>query len=101
MELLFRRRAALEIQKAFAHYEIERPGLGLEFFSCVEAACAWIQREPLARPPYYRSARRQYLRRFPFSIYYIVDDDLISIVAVYHGKRDPSALLTRLEEEGA
>lgn len=89
MEFLLRRRAYFEIQEAAAHYEIEREGLGAEFLRCIEAAFASIERNPLARPLYYGNARRAYLRRFPYSIYYIAAAEWVSVVAVFHGRRDP------------
>ena len=101
MELTIGRRAAFEIQEAFAHYEVEHAGLGAEFFRCVEAAGAQIQRNPLAQPLYYRNVHRLYLRRFPFSVFYIVGDQAIAVVAVFHSRRDPRDLFARLEEEGA
>lgn len=101
MELIIRRRAAFEIQEAFAHYEAERLGLGWEFFRCVEGACAQALRQPLASSRYYRTARRLYLRRFPFSIFYLEEPDFVSVVALFHSRRDPSAVWSRLEDEGA
>ena len=101
MDLIVKRRASFEIQEAFAHYEVEHPGLGEEFFRCVEAALAEMVRAPLRNSFYYGKARRVYLRRFPFSVYYIAEDDFVSVVAVFHSRRDPQALFARLEEEGA
>ncbi len=101
MALFIRRRVRLEVLEAVAHFEIEREGLGAEFSRCVEAALAEIERHPLARAPYYGKARRLYLRRFPFSIYYVVEAEAVAVVAVFHSRRDPRALFARLEEEGA
>lgn len=101
MEVIVKRRALLEVQEAFARYEGEHAGLGLEFLRCVEAGLAQIARAPLSRPLYYAKARRLYLRRFPFSIYYIVEEAFISIAAVFHSRRDPRVLFSRLEDEGA
>ena len=36
-----------------------------------------------------RSYRRRVLRRFPYSIFYVVDPDVIIIVALAHHKRRP------------
>ena len=33
--------------------------------------------------------RRVKLRRFPYLIYYRLSSDLIEVIAVFHGSRDP------------
>ena len=38
-------------------------------------------------------------KRFPYSIYYKVDDDLIKVYAVLDDRRDPKIIESRLEEK--
>ncbi len=33
--------------------------------------------------------------RFPYGVYYKVESDHISVIAVYHGKRDPAGWKSR------
>lgn len=99
MALIIRRRAAYAIQEVFARLEGEEPGLGFEFLHCVEAACASIERSPLSNPKYYLDFRKYYLRRFPYTLYYLADGSLISIAVVFHARRDPQELYSRLEVE--
>jgi hypothetical protein len=33
--------------------------------------------------------RRARHRRFPYSVFYVIRDDLIDVLAVYHGRRRP------------
>ncbi len=101
MKLIFPRTAAFEIAEAFAHCEIQRPGLGLEFASSVDAACAEIIRNPLAFPPAYRTARKLHLRRFGHTLYVLVLAEQIDVVAVFQSNRDPHKLRSRLEDESA
>ena len=37
----------------------------------------------------HRHVRRALIRRFPYGIYYAVDEELIEVIAVFHAKRDP------------
>jgi len=100
LELIIRRRAAFAVAEIFAHYEGEQPGLGFEFLSCFEAACALIERQPLARALFYREFRRQTLRRFPYTLYYLVSGERVIISLIFHARRDPHELYSRLEDDG-
>ena len=99
MDFLVRPAATFEIGEAFAFYEMERAGLGVEFFSCLEVGFARLRRNPFLHPVYLGKVRKTYLRRFPFSIFYIAENDLISVVAVYHSSRDPYVLRERIKKE--
>jgi plasmid stabilization system protein ParE len=50
---------------------------------------------PLAHPVFLKEIRRTILRRFPYGVYYIVEDDRIVVLAVLHLKRDTLTLLLR------
>lgn len=41
--------------------------------------------------------RRRILRQFPYSIFYIVEDDNVVIIAIAHHKRRPGYWLPRLQ----
>ena len=101
MKLIIRRTAAFEIAEAFAHCEIQRPGLGLEFATSVDAACASIIRSPLSFPLFYRSVRKMHLRRFRHTLYFVVLAERIEVIAFFQSNRDPHQLRSRLEDESA
>jgi toxin ParE1/3/4 len=44
---------------------------------------------PQRWPKYLHGTRRFVLHRFPFSITYLDDPDVLSVIAVAHGKRTP------------
>ncbi|MUG94367.1 type II toxin-antitoxin system RelE/ParE family toxin [Scytonema sp. UIC 10036] len=81
--------AELDIQDAFEWYEQRNSGLGSEFVRAVDSCFALIGRNPLAYPIVYRQVRRALIRRFPYGIAYVVEDDVITIIACFHAKRDP------------
>jgi plasmid stabilization system protein ParE len=55
-----------------------------------------IVRTPQRWPKYLHGTRRFVLRRFPFSIIYLDDYDVLNIVAVAHNKRKPGFRKRRL-----
>jgi plasmid stabilization system protein ParE len=84
-------RADLDVEAAFAWYENERPGLGLEFLSELRAAYNRIAAGPFGYQELRSGIRRALLRRFPYAVYFAVDADLVVVVAVLHVSRDPAA----------
>ncbi len=71
-------------------YEGQRDGLGAEFLKAIDDVFNRICATPQLVPTGYRSIRRVPLTRFPYVVYYRVLVDLVEVVAVLHGSRDPS-----------
>lgn len=73
-----------------ADWYLERsPDAENAFLAEVEDAFSVIFDTPLRWPKYLYSTRRFLLHRFPFSVIYLSDPDVITIVAVAHNKRKP------------
>lgn len=85
----FRPEAEEDLISAFRWYEEQCKGLGLEFFQVVDSRVSSIQGNPEAYPIIYQNVRRALLRRFPYGIFYIVDKEVISIIACFHFRRNP------------
>jgi toxin ParE1/3/4 len=62
----------------------------------VSTAIRTIVDAPLRWPAYLYGTRRFVLQRFPFSIVYLDDPDLVTIIAVAHAKRKPGYWKERL-----
>jgi plasmid stabilization system protein ParE len=88
-QLIISPEAELDIQDAFEWYEQRSSGLGSEFVRAVDSCFALIGRNPLAYPLVYRQVRRVLIRRFPYGVMYLVEEDVITIIACFHVKRDP------------
>lgn len=86
-----RNRAAADIEENAAWYDAQEPGIGDEFRSEVRQALNIIARNPLAFPEKDRAVRRYLMKQFPFSIYYLVDDEAVTILRVFHASREPAA----------
>ncbi|MGK5088872.1 type II toxin-antitoxin system RelE/ParE family toxin [Bdellovibrionota bacterium FG-2] len=90
LQLIFRPEAEAEVADAYAWYGEQNPGLGSHFLLCMEAALSQITRHPDASPVVHRKIRRTLLRRFPYGVFYILEDTRIVILAVFHVKRSPT-----------
>jgi len=93
--LVLRPQARAELLEARAWYDGERPGLGTEFLTEVRAAVALLREMPEAFPTVHRSIRRVLLKRFPYALYFFLDQSTVVVVAVVHGRRDPAVWRAR------
>lgn len=88
--------AAEEWDDATDFYENRSAGLGEEFRSAVLAIFDAIAENPRKFPRTVRHYRRAVLRRFPYVVFFTVEQDGILVVAVLHGRRDPAVIKERL-----
>jgi plasmid stabilization system protein ParE len=92
----FHPEARREFREATRWYRDRSPVAPSEFRAAVKAAVGEIVRAPQRPPKYLYGTRRLVMQRFPFSIVYLDDPDLITIIAVAHSKRRPGYWKRRL-----
>lgn len=88
--LVMREAAAADVRGAVRWYEAQTPGLGREFLRSVRALLASMEREPRLYPVGEGAIRRALLRRFPYALYFMLEDDAVVVVACLHVRRDPA-----------
>jgi plasmid stabilization system protein ParE len=88
LRVAFRPEAQGDLLQAHDWYE-QQAGLGDAFSDRAEEAIERIQRMPRMYAMVFRDVRRAKIRRFPYLIYYRVQQDRIEVIAVLHGSRDP------------
>jgi len=93
--IVVRPEAAREVQEAFDWYEQRSEGLGLEFLRAADACLAGVQRNPMAFPKAHKEMRRVLMRRFPYALFYLIEEGSIVVVACFHARRDPIDWLRR------
>jgi len=79
----FHEKAEAEVRDAARWYEERRPGLGKDFREEVEAAVSTILRSPETFGFVIEGVRQHLVHRFPFSIVYRAEGDLISDLLTY------------------
>ena len=84
-----------ELQHAHTWYDSIRTELGDRFAHAVEEAVNAIAEHPLQFPVVHRGRRRAGVRRFPYGIFFDVQERQILVVACFHAKRDPKRWRTR------
>ncbi len=93
--VVFRRIAKRELDDAIVWYENRREGLGQDFSVAVEREIERIASSPNQFARVKQEVRRAVLRRFPYIIYFLVEDPQVVVLAIFHVKRDPEHLENR------
>ena len=76
-----------DLRKTKSYYERQRRGLGKDFMTCVLNQFERIALYPLAAPTVEKNVRKIGIEKFPFEIYYLLNDQEIFIFAVVHVRR--------------
>jgi|SRR5208282_3449764 plasmid stabilization system protein ParE len=89
--------AWLELEAAGDWYRLHNAEASVRFLAAVYDALEAIAQSPQRWPKYVFGTRRFVLYRFPFSIVYLDEPTVVSIVAIAHSKRKPGYWEERLE----
>jgi hypothetical protein len=85
-----------EFRNAGRWYRARNPIVASEFRSVASAAVREIVQAPQRNAKYLYGTRRLIMQRFPFSVVYLDDPDMITMIAVAHSKRKPGYWKDRL-----
>lgn len=86
-----------EFREAAHYYENECPGLGLTFITAVHKTISEIMKHPMAATPVGVGIRRKVVGRFPYSVLYAVEGNVLVVIAVAHQRRRPGYWKSRIE----
>lgn len=85
----FHPEAREEFRNAIRWYRARNLLASSEFRLTVSSAIRLITESSQRWPKYLRGTRRLVMRRFPFSVVYLDEPDLVIIAAIAHSKRRP------------
>jgi toxin ParE1/3/4 len=86
-----------DLKEAYSWYEDKRTGLGDDFLLQVEAGLNATAKTPTIHPIEYKGTRKHLIKRFPYKIIYLVENEQIIVLAVIHGRRSPALIKKRRE----
>lgn len=97
-ELRLRPELLDDVAETFAWYENTATGLGHEFLRSYFAALSVLTRQPTLSRKIHRGFRRVLLGRFPYAIYFRLEQKYVVAFLLVHGARDPAAIRITLRE---
>ena len=89
MKLVYTERALADVDLAIEWYEGQRKGLGQNFLDCLEVGILKIIKNPDIYGIKYSNIRAASIRKFPYTIYFVVESTQITVHAVFHNRLDP------------
>ncbi len=91
--------ALVDLRKGFRFYEGKERGLGAYFLDSLYSDIDSLQLYAGIHPIHFGGFQRLLSGRFPFAIYYKVDNEVARVVAILDLRRDPATNARRLLEE--
>jgi plasmid stabilization system protein ParE len=88
--VIFTGAARSELIEAQDWYEGAATGLGRRFRQAIDALIGRMSDNPRQFPMVFKNVRRALLRRFPYSLFFVVEYDALIVIACLHASRDPS-----------
>lgn len=85
----FHPEAREDFRDAIRWYRARSTIASVEFRTSASGAIRRIVEAPQRWPKYLHGTRRFVVHRFPLSIIYLADPDMVTIIAVAHSKRKP------------
>ena len=99
LKIVFRRIARTELREAKQWYDARQPGLGKRFVEAVEQKLKLIEQNPTLYRIAHRDTREAIVDGWPYVIYYRIETSRIVIIAVFHGRRDPTIWRDRADDD--
>ena len=98
MNTIFHYESERELESGFLWYEEQVAGLGYAFLEGVYSAIRRIKQYPRVGNDFGEEVRRVLIRRFPYCLWYAVEEEVVVIYAVAHLHREPQYWISRLNK---
>ena len=87
--VIFTQATRAELIEAQDWYEGEASGLGRRFRQAIDFLAERMSANPRQFPIVFKNVRRALLRRFPYALFFVVEDETLLVIACFHASRDP------------
>jgi plasmid stabilization system protein ParE len=84
-QVSFRPLAQSDVNSAISWYGEERPAIAVAFIEALDVIIDRIRETPLQFPVVRGKVRRALLGRFPYGVFFVVDEEHIDVLAVIEG----------------
>lgn len=86
--LKFLHQVRLDVAEVYSWYEEQRTGLGADWLLCLEETLERISRNPELFVRVRKHIRCAMLHRFPYNVFFQIDEKSVLIYGVFHTSRD-------------
>jgi toxin ParE1/3/4 len=85
----FAKEASFEFRESVDWYESMAKGFGLKFTAEIDSTVEKIKLNPDLYRKVVENVRRIQVTKFPYSLFFSIEDDTVVILRVFHNKRKP------------
>lgn len=96
--LAFRPEVEEDAFSGYLWYEDKAIGLGEDFLRLFYAYSREILRNPLIYRKVHGEFRRRLLKRFPYAIYFRIEDNKVIVFGLFHCARNPKNIIDSLDD---
>lgn len=93
--VIFKPLAQLEADEAYDWYQQDHIKMGANFLEQMGRTTGFLSSNPHLYPWVEQDLRRANLNQFPYSLFYVIDGDTVSVLSCFHQHRDPTQLISR------
>ncbi|PID89506.1 MAG: plasmid stabilization protein [Bacteroidia bacterium] len=97
-KLFLNKFAEKDLKNSIEYYNEQQQGLDNEFLLEVKAVILRIENNPYQFPKIEKEARKASVNRFPFAVFFVVKEDLISVFSIFHFSRNPNIWKNRIDK---
>lgn len=87
--------AEKDLEESIEYYNERRDDLGNEFANSVSNTFEKIKENPNQFPVEFKEMRKAQTERFPFNIFFVVNNTIGYILGIFHSSRNPSKMKDR------
>jgi len=96
MNIRYLKLAKLEFHDSIKYYETQQKGLGKKFDNSIKKSIDKILEFPNAFYKIDNSIRKYVVNKFPYNIYYLIEDDTIVILSIASQRKKPLYWIDRV-----
>ena len=81
--------AEVDFDKSYEYYLENSLKIADTFFKIINSSIENIKQSPFSFPVAYKNIRKYIVKKFPFVIYFQIEDSIIKVIAIFHTSRNP------------
>jgi toxin ParE1/3/4 len=85
-----------DLDNSYQYYAEESTKVAESFFKQINSSLEIIKKNPESFPIAFRDVKKFVVKRFPFVIYYQLNESLIRVIAIFHTSRNPEIWNNRI-----
>lgn len=89
--------AESDLQVSKEWYDLQKEKLGDDFVYEVDKMLQTVLLNPFQYPKIKGEIRRALTQKFPFGIFFFIEEDIINVIAIFHFSRNPKIWKDRIK----